>query len=75
MKDTGVREVKVRVIGARICGSDLHAYNHGLALAYEKHPVTHDKVPLVLGHELSDTVEKVGESCNFSTWRGLNIEI
>lgn len=53
-------QVKVKVGWAGICGSDLHAYNHGLSLAYEEHPLTHEKVPLVLGHEFSGTVEEVG---------------
>lgn len=61
VKDVGVGQVKVKVGWAGICGSDLHAYNHGLSLAYEEHPMTHDKTPLVLGHEFSGTVEEVGE--------------
>lgn len=54
-------EVKVEVAWAGICGSDLHAYNHGLSLAYENHPMTNRKVPFVLGHEFSGTVTEVGE--------------
>ncbi|HJE20398.1 MAG TPA: 2,3-butanediol dehydrogenase [Aliicoccus persicus] len=53
-------QVKVKVGWAGICGSDLHAFNHGLALAYDEHPLTKDKTPLVLGHEFSGTVEEIG---------------
>lgn len=55
-------EVKVKVAWAGICGSDLHAYHFGLGIAYEPHPLTKRKAPLVLGHEFSGTVEEVGEA-------------
>ncbi|MGK7376362.1 2,3-butanediol dehydrogenase [Planococcus sp. 1R117A] len=54
-------KVKVKVAWTGICGSDLHAYHHGLGVAYEEHPISQRKVPLVLGHEFAGTVEEVGE--------------
>lgn len=45
-------EVLVRVRRIGICGSDIHVW-HG------KHPYT--KYPVIQGHELSGTVEEVGE--------------
>ncbi|HJE19620.1 MAG TPA: 2,3-butanediol dehydrogenase [Aliicoccus persicus] len=61
VKETKAGQVKVKVAWAGICGSDLHAYNHGLGIAFEEHPLSKDKVPFVLGHEFSGTVEEVGE--------------
>ncbi|AXI10431.1 butanediol dehydrogenase [Oceanobacillus zhaokaii] len=54
-------KVKVKVAWTGICGSDLHAYHHGLGVAYEEHAISKRKVPLVLGHEFSGTVTEVGE--------------
>lgn len=54
-------KVKVAVAWTGICGSDLHAYHHGLGVAYEEHPISGRKVPLILGHELSGTVTEIGE--------------
>lgn len=54
-------KVKVKVAWAGICGSDLHAYHHGLGVAYEEHPISKRKVPLILGHEFAGVVTEVGE--------------
>ncbi|WP_223634514.1 2,3-butanediol dehydrogenase [Planococcus sp. 4-30] len=54
-------KVKVKVAWTGICGSDLHAYHHGLGIAYEKHAISGRQVPLVLGHEFAGTVEEIGE--------------
>lgn len=52
-------QIKVKVEWAGICGSDLHAYQHGLAM--EAHPISGQKPPLTLGHEFSGTIVEVGE--------------
>ncbi|WP_100010159.1 2,3-butanediol dehydrogenase [Lentibacillus sediminis] len=54
-------KVKVEVAWTGICGSDLHAYHHGLGVAYEEHPISKRKVPLVLGHEFAGTVTEIGQ--------------
>ncbi len=53
--------VKVKVAWAGICGSDLHAYNHGMGISVEPHPVSGRKVPLVLGHEFAGVVSEIGD--------------
>lgn len=50
-------QVKLKVEWAGICGSDLHAYSHGLSL--EAHPISGQKPPLTLGHEFSGTIVEV----------------
>lgn len=52
-------QIKVKVEWAGICGSDLHAYLHGLTM--EAHPISGQKPPLTLGHEFSGTIVEVGE--------------
>lgn len=54
--------VKVKVEWAGICGSDLHAYHHGVGLPTEPHPVSGRKVPLTFGHEFAGVVVEIGES-------------
>jgi threonine dehydrogenase-like Zn-dependent dehydrogenase len=49
--EPGPGEIRVRVIGCGVCGSDLHGY-----LGHSKARVP----PLVLGHELAGTVEALG---------------
>jgi threonine dehydrogenase-like Zn-dependent dehydrogenase len=46
-----------------ICGTDLHEYLGGANLIPKDrpHPITKDVIPVVLGHELSGTVEEVGQ--------------
>lgn len=55
----GKGQVKVKVEWAGICGSDLHAYLHGLSP--EPHPLSGQKPPLTMGHEFSGTIVEVGE--------------
>lgn len=44
-----------------ICGTDLHEYLGGPTFAPTKpHPVTHDTIPICLGHEFSGTVTELG---------------
>jgi threonine dehydrogenase-like Zn-dependent dehydrogenase len=44
-----------------ICGTDLHEYLGGPTFAPTKpHPVTHDTIPITLGHEFSGTVTELG---------------
>ncbi|WP_390629278.1 alcohol dehydrogenase catalytic domain-containing protein [Bacillus litorisediminis] len=52
-------QVKVKVEWGGICGSDLHAYSHGLSL--EAHPISGQKPPLTLGHEFSGTIVEVAD--------------
>ncbi|MCM0594866.1 2,3-butanediol dehydrogenase [Weissella uvarum] len=56
-------EVRVRVAYTGICGSDVHAYEDGAFIPVdEPNPITHDKAPLVLGHEFSGVVSEVGSN-------------
>lgn len=41
---------------------DLNEYIHGVnIMPISPHPITKEKVPLTMGHEISGTVEEVGE--------------
>ncbi|MCC8180073.1 MAG: alcohol dehydrogenase catalytic domain-containing protein [Planctomycetes bacterium] len=53
LPEPGPDEVRIQVAFAGVCGSDLHAYK-GL------HPFR--KPPVVLGHEVSGTVDRVGSA-------------
>lgn len=53
-------QIKVKVEWAGICGSDLHAYLHGLSL--EAHPISGQKPPMILGHEFSGTIVEIGDN-------------
>jgi len=59
--NVGPGQVKVKVAWTGICGSDLHAYHFGLGIAYEEHPISKQKAPLILGHEFSGTITEVGD--------------
>ncbi len=52
--EPGPGEVRVRIGAGGICGSDLHYYLHGGFGAVRL------KEPMILGHEIAGTVEKVG---------------
>lgn len=65
LKDLESDEVLIKVAYCGICGSDLHAANH--AKGYEFVPK-----PIVLGHEFSGVVTKVGAS-RLDNW--LNQEV
>ncbi|THF76377.1 2,3-butanediol dehydrogenase [Cohnella fermenti] len=55
-------KVKVNVKVAGICGSDLHAYHHGIGVQTgAPHPLSGAMAPLTLGHEFSGVVAEVGE--------------
>lgn len=53
-------EVQLKVKYCGICGSDLHAYLEGWGLPTHPHPLTGKTVPIVLGHEFSGEVVKIG---------------
>lgn len=55
-------QVKIRVAHNGICGSDLHEYYAGpIFCPTEPHPLTGQRLPLVMGHEFAGTVVEVGE--------------
>jgi L-idonate 5-dehydrogenase len=54
--DMGPDEIRVRLAFGGICGSDLHYFNHGGFGAVRL------REPMILGHEISGTVEAVGAS-------------
>jgi L-idonate 5-dehydrogenase len=51
----GPGEVRVRIGAGGICGSDLHYYHHG------GFGTVRIREPMALGHEISGTVEEIGE--------------
>lgn len=54
--------VKISIEWCGICGTDLHEYLAGpIFLPTEPHPITNEKVPVVLGHEFSGKVIEIGE--------------
>ena len=54
-------EVQINVKYCGICGSDIHGYFQGWALPTIPHPITEKTLPVVLGHEFSGEVVKVGK--------------
>lgn len=62
-------EVKVKVKACGICGTDLHEYVSGphVIWAKEPHPLTGDKAPIIVGHELSGEIVEIGQEV--SVWR------
>ncbi|MCM3782151.1 2,3-butanediol dehydrogenase [Neobacillus mesonae] len=55
-------KVKIKVKYAGICGSDLHAYHHGIGVQTGvPHPISGKMAPLTLGHEFSGIIEEIGE--------------
>ncbi|WP_017811981.1 MULTISPECIES: 2,3-butanediol dehydrogenase [Paenibacillus] len=56
-------KVKIKVQWCGICGSDLHEYAAGPIFISKDtpHPLTHEKAPVVMGHEFSGQVVEVGE--------------
>jgi S-(hydroxymethyl)glutathione dehydrogenase/alcohol dehydrogenase len=50
VRDPGPGEVRVRVAACGICASDLHVWRSGEGIGF----------PIVLGHEASGTIERVG---------------
>lgn len=53
--EPGPGEVRVRMVRGGICGSDLHYYHEGRIGTIVV------KAPLVLGHEVSGTIERLGK--------------
>jgi (R,R)-butanediol dehydrogenase/meso-butanediol dehydrogenase/diacetyl reductase len=57
----GPHQVLVKNSYCGICGTDLHEYLHGpIQIPQKPHPFSNAVVPLILGHEFSGVVEKVG---------------
>lgn len=55
-------KVKINVAWTGICGSDLHAYHHGVGVQVDTpHPISGVKAPLTLGHEFAGVITEVGE--------------
>jgi (R,R)-butanediol dehydrogenase / meso-butanediol dehydrogenase / diacetyl reductase len=53
--------VKLRVGFNGICGTDLHEYYAGpIFVPTAPHPLTHQQMPLVMGHEFSGTITDLG---------------
>ncbi|MBX7434819.1 2,3-butanediol dehydrogenase [Mycobacterium sp. Y57] len=53
--------VKLQVGYNGICGTDLHEYYAGpIFVPTEPHPLTHQQLPLTMGHEFSGTITAVG---------------
>lgn len=50
----GKDDVKIKVAYCGICGSDLHEYLAGPIFipVNEPHPISNDKAPIVMGHEV-----------------------
>lgn len=57
--------VKIKPAFNGICGSDLHLFHDGpmppAPTVETPHPLSGERLPVVLGHEFSGTVEEVGE--------------
>ena len=59
--DTKPGTVKLKVGYNGICGTDLHEYYAGpIFVPTEPHPLTHQQLPLTLGHEFSGVITEVG---------------
>src|SRR4051812_29747266 len=54
IEDPGPGEVQVKIEAVGVCGSDLHAYSEGAVGS------TPNVYPMILGHEPSGTIVKVG---------------
>ncbi|WP_231187611.1 2,3-butanediol dehydrogenase [Haladaptatus sp. DYF46] len=59
----GSNDVRVEIAACGICGSDLGEYVGGpITIPDEPHPVTGERLPITIGHEMGGTVTEVGES-------------
>ncbi|TIX71273.1 MAG: L-idonate 5-dehydrogenase, partial [Mesorhizobium sp.] len=54
VEEPGPGQVLLRLAAGGICGSDLHYYNHG------GFGTVRLKEPMILGHEVSGLIEKIG---------------
>src|SRR6478609_349775 len=60
--DTKPGTVKLKVSYNGICGTDLHEYYAGpIFVPTEPHPLTHQQLPLTIGHEFSGVITEVGD--------------
>jgi (R,R)-butanediol dehydrogenase/meso-butanediol dehydrogenase/diacetyl reductase len=58
----GPGTVKVKVGFNGICGTDLHEYYAGpIFVPTEPHPLTHQQMPLVMGHEFAGVITDIGD--------------
>jgi (R,R)-butanediol dehydrogenase/meso-butanediol dehydrogenase/diacetyl reductase len=58
----GPGTVKVKVGFNGICGTDLHEYYAGpIFFPTEPHPLTHQQMPLVMGHEFAGVITDIGD--------------
>jgi len=68
-------EIRVKVEWCGICGSDMHEYEggpHGVPTMGHpgEHPLTHKTgLPLVLGHEFSGTIDKMGPQADTEKYK------
>ena len=56
--------VAINIAWCGICGTDLHEYLEGpifIPAAGHPHPLTHEEVPVTMGHEFSGTITALGE--------------
>ena len=66
--DPGPGTVQLQVGFNGICGTDLHEYYAGpIFVPTQPHPLTHQELPLTLGHEFSGTITAVG--AGVTEWR------
>lgn len=64
----GPGQVQLQVGFNGICGTDLHEYYAGpIFVPTQPHPLTHQELPLTLGHEFSGTITAVG--AGVTGWR------
>ena len=56
-------DVKIKVKGCGVCGSDLHEYLVGPIFipVDEPHPISGGKAPIIMGHEFAGEVVEVGD--------------
>lgn len=63
----GKGEVLVKVTDAGLCQTQVNEFVEGPNIInVEPHPLTHRKIPMVVGHEYGGVVEKVGEGVDAS---------
>jgi (R,R)-butanediol dehydrogenase/meso-butanediol dehydrogenase/diacetyl reductase len=64
LNDIGSSDVQIDVEVCGICGSDLHEYADPEFTPINEHPKTGANRPIVIGHEFSGVVSKVGNEVN-----------
>jgi len=71
-------EVLIKVAYTGICGTDLHEYLDGAnfcPLPGHPHPISKTNLPLVIGHEYSGTIVKVGKNLEGKYKTGQNVAV